>query len=213
VITLADIKFLDTGEVLLTMGEHPPRFVSPEDLLELLQGTPNRDSGWVDPGIKRFGKVNDVPFEVRYFPAHTRTLFLYTQTCPNVRLEKVPLPPMVMLGLGWAYRLVVLQGSFDADAKVCAVPAPNIDFSSVAICWGAHASPPNADTAAAFELFWGSPFNGHSAASKSKQYPDDVRKMWTQLTQQEKPVYPARDLIELPHTVGGLCTQFIKVRS
>ncbi|MGD2184456.1 hypothetical protein [Lusitaniella coriacea] len=156
------------------------------------------DSGFLQPGIVRWGTRDRGTFLVRFLPPQRRVALFLAKGDPSPLPIQVPLTPLVFLGIDRAYFLwAVKTARFDPEAPAFLAPFPNISGST--ICFGSNrVSPASARTLdATWQLFLNSPFNGDSAAGKSRQFPDDARQHLLALHAAKKTRYPLRDLVPL----------------
>ncbi|MDT8307649.1 MAG: hypothetical protein RRC07_17075 [Anaerolineae bacterium] len=100
------------------------------------------------------------------------------------RIFHVPLPPLVFVGSGNAYQIYAAKWRPQAmPFELFHCPTPNVHPDG-AVCQGSAPFPVCAsDTIEqALSLFLeGSLFNDDLAGGKCRRFPDDVRKLWTQL--------------------------------
>src|SRR5712692_6429277 len=61
------------------------------------------DSGWLPPGIIRYGQGRAGTFFVRLIPASRHTLLLSTTQADGREPLSVPLPPLLFAGVGTTY--------------------------------------------------------------------------------------------------------------
>ena len=125
---------------------------------------------------------------------------------------QVPLPGLVMAGLGRHWHLWAIKGDdFHPDSPAFHPPLPNV-YDGGAICWGSN-TPPEAGAGTvmqAWAMFRGSPFNGHLAGSRSREYPNDVRAALDRHAGVKGRTWPVEDLVQDGwETVGGLINRLI----
>lgn len=108
----------------------------------------------------------------------------------------VPLPPLVFTGAGEQYRVFAVKRRPQAmPFELYHCPTPNVHPNGV-ICQGSAPFPVCAsDTVEqALSLFLeDSQFNDDMAANKSRSYPEDVRRLWSQL--EDVRHFPAGELV------------------
>jgi hypothetical protein len=206
------------------------KFVSPQSVWQAFNRV-GVDSGWLPPGIVRCGvTVGGLPWAVKFVPPARHTLNLYLPDAPppppppeaglltpeTPQLGKlqiiagVPLPGMVLMGVGSQYRIWAVgksnsqfkTGQFDPEAFIHAAPLPNV-YDDGQICWG-NGRPPVADgqgVGRAWAMFIGSDFTNHLVENKSRQHPKDIRFLLAELAvstaltkNKGKTPYPMNDL-------------------
>lgn len=172
----ASLHFLPGGHYLLCHHKEPKlsKFVTSGDVAAAFTGA-DQDTGWIPPGVVRVGRCARGPYFVYSTPPQRRLVMLVSG--PSTVQRLVPLPRLVMLGVGSAYYLwAVVTPHFNPSATVYQAPFPNI-YRNGSICWGDN-RPPEAlpdQARKAWDLFFDSPFNGHLVEGKSKRFPLDVR--------------------------------------
>jgi PRTRC genetic system protein B len=168
--------------------------LSPEQLA-IAFANGNLDSGWMPPGVMRYGRSTKGNWGIYYIAAKKHTLII------SDRLYEVPLPPLVWIGFNSNYWVVAIKGRFTPNAIVYHAPLPNV-YDEGQICWGSNTPPSLQINSAealvkAWTLFKESPFNNHLSVHKSRAYSSDVREMLNHLIQSKAKKYPTDDLILL----------------
>jgi PRTRC genetic system protein B len=188
----AALYFLPQGHYLFRWQEKAgligSKFVSAEDLQAAFSNS-ERDTGWLALGIVRSGYGKQGEWFVLHAPPHKQTIYLL-----ETGAITIPVPALVLAGAGRSYSLWALKEPFSPQARIFDAPFPNI-HSGGQICWGNNtppvASPKNA--AAAWRLFFESPFNSHLAQGKTRRHQDDVRKLLVRLDGKRK--FPTGELL------------------
>lgn len=153
------------------------------------------DSGWLPPGVVRWGSGEKGEWIIQFLPPSRHTLLFAFEQKPI--LLNIPMPGLVFMGYGGDYYLWAVKGSqFDESAIAYHTPLPNIDYNG-RICFGSNSAPKAspAGITEAWKLFLNSPFNRDHANNKSRCYPDSVILHLQEIYQQGKKKYPYRDLI------------------
>jgi hypothetical protein len=165
------------------------KFVSPTSVRAAFSHTPI-DSGWLKPGIQRWGTGPKGDWVVLFIPPQKHQIDL-----SELGKIIVPLPALVFAGIKQDYRVWAINSKeFSPDAIALNAPLPNVNPHSSFICWGAL-KPPLAGTQTihtAWEMFINSPFTSHWADGKSLRKPEDVRKTLLTISSRK---YPASDLV------------------
>ncbi|MDX2241671.1 MAG: hypothetical protein NW224_13385, partial [Leptolyngbyaceae cyanobacterium bins.302] len=177
------------------VSDHPLAFeykcLSPEALQKAFH-IERIDTGWLPTNIVRCGSNTAGEWAVLFAPPAQQTLELQ-----ETRTVQVPLPGMVMVGVGRDYRIwSVSTKQFEPDATGYHAPLPNVHENG-RICWGTNhpsiASPQN--IAKAWELFISSPFNGDLVYGKSRSHYSNVRQQLIALSKRRRKTYPSNDLM------------------
>lgn len=128
------------------------------------------DSGYLPAHVLRVGMYRGRNFWIATQPAQLRTI-----TIEGQGTFEVPTPPVLLFNMGGEYSMWALKKAVDDDTILYHAPFPNI-YQSGKICWGNNQLQdwPVQKAARIFELFFGSPFNGHLVNSKSVANPEDV---------------------------------------
>lgn len=187
--------------VILTRYEGADRTSYPvaiDDLVAAFSRVPVA-SGLLPPNCLFWGRENGQTHITIYVPGRRWRL----QTAE--RSFHIPLPPLVLAGVGERYRVFAVKLRPQATPiELYHCPTPNVHPSGV-ICQGSAPFPvcANDTIEQALSLFLeGSLFNGDLAANKSQSYPEDVRHLWQQLEDARRfPVgelMPARTTLDFP---------------
>lgn len=158
------------------------------------------DSGWLPPGICRWGQQATGDWMVRWYPPGRYVLQFGNLEDKASSLLAVPLPAMIFAGIGATYYVwAVKEQIFSPQALLHAVPLPNI-YSDGRICYGSNVPPAVSaeqwqTVETAWQLFITTPFLADLAAQKSQARPDDVREFLAQIAKKDRPTYPLEDLV------------------
>ena len=189
----ATLHFLPGGHYLFCHYKDlaVSKFVTAADVAAAFTGA-DQDTGYIPPGVVRIGRCAKGPFFAYSTPA--QRVLVTIQSGNNSIESLVPVPRLVLLGLGSSYFLWALKSTtFTPTAPAYHAPFPNV-YPTGLICWGAN-TPPEADPRAArkvWDLFFSSPFNEHLIDDKSAAHPRDVRIQLSAIAGGRK--YPLDDL-------------------
>jgi PRTRC genetic system protein B len=176
------------------------KFVTANDLAAAFSHS-EQDSGWLAPGIVRVGSSARGSWYVYSAPAQKVNISL-----SETETLTIPIPRTVMLGIDKDYYIwAMIEKYFEPKAAAYYAPFPNV-YREGKICWGKN-NPPKADSKSArgaWELFFGSLFNGDLANQKSKQHPADVRETLRGLAEVKVKAYPHNDLVHTNRAIGQL---------
>ncbi len=192
------LYWLDGGHYLFRHHEEKrtiTKFVTAADVAAAFSGQ-LEDSGWVTPGIVRFGQSVQGPWYVFFAPPGKATIYLEDQGALGGVPLPLVLPGLVLLGIGrthyvWAVRTHVFN---PADPAYYA-PFPNV-YDDGHVCWGRNAPPKVEREMAAhtWKLFLESPFTASLLGGKSNAYPADIRQQLQKLAMAKAKAYPVDDL-------------------
>lgn len=177
--------------------------ISPETVGSVFANAPVW-SGFLPTDVWSWGKSDGAEWVALMVPAQLQTLLLTDEI--KVEHVTVPLPPLVFAGRRLDYYIWAAgaeKWNRESDAPAYHAPFPNVD-SEGRICFGSNILPPASTQTihAASDIFLNSPFNDHTIANKSKQFPDDVRRIWRELSQHNTESYPYEDLQALGGSLG-----------
>lgn len=200
----AALYFLKDGYFLFrnNTGERPSsKFVTAADVTAAFSKQ-ETDTGWIGENIMRCGYTERGHWYVFFLPMQKVNILLHGEGLLNV-----PLPPLVMVGVGYTYSIFAMKEKhFSPRSPLFAAPFPNVQAnSSGTICWG-NAKPPEAKHTEAkrmWDLFLASEFNGHTIEQKSKAHPQDIRQTLLELAASNAKVFPLKDLVPIR---GYRCT-------
>ena len=224
----AELLFPGKGELVLfhwrdSLGEHF-KFLRPRQL-RLAVSSIVIDSGWLPPGVCRWGVgARDKLWMLKFIPPAVHTLTLTdaeagpggVQAPVASRTLTVPLPALVLGGtftekLGATYYLwAVKEGRAEelSDATPAyRAPLPNVNGDGL-VCFGENSV--GEVTAESIEQTWRtfitSPFNRHWANGKSRTADGDIGELLARLAQRRRKRYPLGDLREVPARNGSPVT-------
>ncbi len=189
------------------------KFVSPAAVRSAFSAEPI-DSGWMPPGVRRWGNGPNGPWAVLFAPPARQTLS-FVKLMPgreDVAEMVIPLPGLVFVCAGASCYTWAIKKEFSPEAIVYHAPLPNVDESG-RICFGANPLP-GGDISRAWQLFLDSPFNDHLINGKSLREPGDVRKLLVTLPGRKR--YPVGDLVQASHfnaTVGQVVDRVAHTKS
>ena len=151
---------------------------SPEAVEQAFSGA-DFDTGWLGPDVVRSGRGLVGEWVVSYLAPARRVLTILDDEARAARVA-VPLPGLVLFGLGreWYVWAVKTRSRFDPKALAYLAPTPNVGEGG-RICFGEFSVPvatPRA-TDAAWAAFLDTPFNDHDVRGRSLGEPDDVRRL------------------------------------
>jgi PRTRC genetic system protein B len=212
------LLFLD-GQFALRYEENQRtvvKLVSPASVRAAFNHIPI-DSGWMPDAVRRWGHTSRGEYVVLCFPPQRYHLHLVNdfgdhRSGRKIVEVEIPLPALVFVGHGQAYFVWALaQKDFAPDAGVCHAPLPNVSLDG-SICYGDN-HPPAASIGtmmSAWQMFIGSPFNGHLASGKSRAFPNDVRGQLLRLTERRARRYPSGDLLRAHGNLSQVVERVIK---
>ncbi|MDB9322364.1 hypothetical protein PN483_10535 [Nodularia spumigena CS-591/04] len=195
----AELLFLDGIYILHHRYQENPdahvyKFISPAALRTAFSHEPI-DTGWMEPGIVRWGTGSTDTYLVKFIPPA-----IYTINCEQLGDLTVTLPAMVFAGKKFKYWVWAIKDKeFTPQAPAFHVPLPNI-YSSGQVCWGVN-EPPAANSVSinqAWKLFISSVFTNHFTINKSHKYRKDVRQQLLKLHKRyRRSTYPVSDLMPI----------------
>ncbi len=205
----AALYFLKSGEYLYKNGA--AKFVTAKDVAAAFSQR-EEDTGWLPAGVVRCGHNARGDWYVYTTPEQQQDINLEIEE--GLLAIKIPLPRLVLLGIGSDYYLWALAGRhFDPNGKARKAPFPNVHDNGK-VCWGAN-RPPTADPAkarAAWNLFFDAPFSNHLVNGKSKKQSGDVRDQLRILAGKNAKHYPPDDLVDTRRTIGGWINDIVGER-
>ena len=186
-------------------GGDTVKFLNSEDVSAAFSQA-ERDSGWIKPGLVRFGNCEQGAWLVYYYRP-TRWLI---GTAGNKYF--VPTPALMLFSVGRDHFLFALKtktNEFDITASLFHAPFPNI-HSNGKICWGKNAAPEtdHLKPDAPIMLFFRTPFNHDLADGKSRSDKKDVLNTLEKLSHEQS--FPLRDLVPMKETVDELIERTLK---
>ncbi len=208
---LDDGLHAEAGLLFVCGGEHPLfaqregpqrviyKFVSVADVARAFTWE-NADTGWLPPGLRRWGRTRQGNFAMLHIPAAKYCLHLHRPSREEVETVTVPLPNLVLIGCERSYQVFALRDDFAPQAPLYHAPLPNV-YPSGEICFGVNTPPLLKEPCAivaAWKLFIESPFNADLASGKSHSCPDDVRSLLRKLN--GKRTFPLGELAPMGHS-------------
>lgn len=185
-----------------------PKGVSAQTMMTAFIGEPV-DSGWLPPGIVRWGSGAAGTFMLKYIPPGRHTL-RFTSSDEGGREHRemaFPLPGLLFAGASHArdggrgavfYVWALAETEFSPTARLYHAPLPNV-YPEGHICWGTDAVPKVSWKTfdGAWQLFTYSRFSRAMCSGKSVREQGDVLKLLESLAQTER--YPVEDLVPFEH--------------
>lgn len=202
-LEIADGQFLFRMTSLA--GTEIEKFVSPAAVREAFTKIPV-DSGWLAPGVARWGITRGVEWAALFVPPQPHGLELTEHDgTPDQGVGRIHvfLPGMIFFGVGSKYfAWAVKTPHLDPFQEIYRAPLPNV-MQDASVCWG-MTKPPHASARAvseAWQLFaYRTTFNNHAANGKSKRDPEDVRRVLRACAAANE-AYPVADLVrQMPQT-------------
>jgi PRTRC genetic system protein B len=181
--TIYMTRYDDTG-VPLSCFE-----ISPSALAAAFAGLPIA-SGLLPADTLFYSRSGDQERAAIFVPAGVRTLVSDTRKTPY----RIPLPPLIWLGQGAAYRCFAVKQRPGVDDRLYVCPTPNV-YKDGRVCPGNVPFPVCSVRTIkdAFKLFVESQFNAHLVGEKSNKHGEDVMKLWREL--QGAAEFPLDDLV------------------
>jgi hypothetical protein len=175
-----------------------------------------QDSGWMPPGLARFGIRGTLSWFVRWLPPSRGELLLEGDAPATSQRVTVPLPGLVLCGSGQTYAVwAVMEREFSPQSRAYHAPLSNIGPDG-RMCFGSVPVPAVAWDALdlAWQRFIASPFTTHHADGRSRAFPTDVRRQWVRLAERRAARYPLADLRPLgmsrhPMTIADVVSHII----
>lgn len=187
--------------------------VDPAQLAEALAARTTFTTGLLPPDVLYVAQAGLKRLVVSYRPAGRTALHLDGSVDPL----RIPLPSLVLIRLvaGGTQRYgvyAVKARPLTLTTTLYHAPLPNV-YHNGSICWGSvptvsAAQLASTDLSPAWSLLLGSAFTSHAVSGKSRQAPDDIRKLYLTLEQRRTRVYPTRDL--LPASEAGTLDAIIQ---
>jgi hypothetical protein len=184
------------GIVLLSQTEQGTveKLVSPDGLAQMLSGLakPSWNTGLLSPGTIWIGDANGKRVVIEYRKPQLTGIWLEG----SESALRVMLPGLLMVRAASSYRVyAVKRRPRNLKAKLYNSPLPNV--SSSGVCWGTVAVEKRdpVSLSADWKAFLGSRFGDHTCGGKSKQQPQDIRKLLIELDGKGDS-YPLSDLVD-----------------
>lgn len=195
-------------------GEVGYKFVSPASVRAAFSGE-TVDTGWLSPGIKRWGMGRRGEWSVVFVPAGRRKLLLAgLPGRPAGRKSEtaieLPLPALIFVAYGEDLYVWAVKKDFDPAARAWKAPFSNV-YNEGKVCLGRN-SIRGKSALEAIEIFWSSPFNGDLASGHSHSFPSDVREMWRAVAERNCKRYPSTDLVSAGATIDEVVIGLVRPR-
>jgi|SRR5947209_7855387 len=168
------------------------------------------DTGWLAPGVVRWGMTPAGVFAVGYYAPAVYKLSIEFDKGRARRL-RVPMPAIVFAGIGHNYYVWAMKENRpNPKAALFYAPLPNLNELGL-ICFGNNAHPDVRDGgfATSWQMFWDAPFSGHHAKSRSRRAPADVRTHLLQLSNARATKFPLSALLPMDVTLGDAVERLI----
>ncbi|MBA2377967.1 MAG: hypothetical protein H0V76_00145 [Blastocatellia bacterium] len=159
------------------------------------------DTGWLGRRVLRYREAADGNAIISYEPASVRNIYVALPG-GNVQQLVIPLPSLILLGLGRDYYLWATSArSISARTRLAVAPLPNI--GSGKICFGKNEVPETHPSTLpeVWKLIFATPFNGDHAGSRCQTEPGDVRNLLIKLAADKVTKFPALQLMTSSTTV------------
>lgn len=155
------------------------------------------DSGWLPPGVIRWGTSARGVWMVRWHEPRVYRLSLAGRRRPL----QVPLPSLIWFGQGRNYYVFAAKETrMSAKARLYRAPLPNVNQHGL-ICFGknAHLDVAKGGFETAWQTFWAAPFNEDHSDHKSRraEYRESVNLLLTRLARERATKYPLGDLVAM----------------
>ena len=202
----------------ITLQRHDREFddeyvADPDAVTAALASKVSFSTGIIQQNTLLVAQQGSTKYTIEYREPRLTTLMLEQLDKPVV----VPLPGLVLARKASTvarraptYRIAAVKVSrhaIDDDTPLYHVPLPNI-FTGTGICWGSikHGNVEAVfnDLEAGWDALFDTPFNSHGTHGKSQEYPNDIRKMLSELHNEQQTDYPLDDLIGNQNTFGDL---------
>lgn len=183
------------------------KFISPASVRNAF-AKESLDSGWLPPGVNRYGVGAKGAWMVRWHEPAVYTVHLAGRKEPL----RVPMPSLIFIGQKHNYFIVAAKEKvFTQSAALYHAPLANVGSSGL-ICFGQNPHPDVAQGGfeKAWRTFWDAPFNNHQDNGKSQQYPDDINLQLKALTVAKAKTYPLRDLMPMHTTLNAAIERLTK---
>ena len=170
--------------------------ISTVALREAILAEPH-ESGWIPPGLARFGTSASGLWFVRWLPPTRYSLVLDQDDQAPPRTISVPLPGLVLCGSSQTYAVwASTETTFAPQARAYHAPLPNVGQTGH-LCFGSIAVPPVTwrTLDLAWQRFITTPFNAHDIQGCSRAYPTDIRRQLLRVAQRQRATYPLSDLL------------------
>lgn len=191
----AALFFVEGGYCFQSLGETMvQKYVSPAAVREAFAKEP-LDSGWLPPGVNRYGTSAKGAWMVRWHEPGMYTVNLDGRKLPLL----VPMPSLIWFGLKNNYYIFAArEKSFTTNAALYHAPFANVNVHGL-ICFGQNPHPDvgKGGFETAWRTFWEAPFNNHHDNGKSRKYPDTINDLLIEMARTSAKKYPLDDLVPM----------------
>lgn len=166
------------------------------------------DSGWLPPGVNRYGVGAKGAWMVRWHAPAIYTIQLASRKQPLV----VPMPALIWIGQKHNYFIVAAkEKAFTPNAALFHAPLANVGSSGL-ICFGQNPHPDvsRGGLEKAWYTFWDAPFNNHQGNGKSQLHPDGINAQLLVLARAKAKAYPLEDLVSMNTTLNAAIDRLTK---
>jgi len=193
------------------------KFLTPSQIGKAFAVKDVFDSGWLDQSMLRFALLAKKTHKIlSLLPAGRRKIYITDPRPADERetddegtrdavLElEVPLPTLLLLGIGQKYYLwATLDKTVSQKSKISHAPFPNLDNSG-SICFGGNVAPECRleKIESVWRMIFDSPFNNHQTENRCLTHKKDARKLLLEIN--GKKTFPKNALIKTEHTVNDL---------
>lgn len=188
-------------------GTEQIKFVAPVTLREAFAKEP-LDSGWLPPGVNRYGSSSRGDWMVRW---HEPAIY-------SIRLEgrqqalRVPMPSLIWIGVrNHYYVFAARERSLKPNAELFHAPVANVNTHGL-ICFGSNAYRDLAKGGfdPAWRMFWEAPFNNHHDSGKSKAFPTAINQQLQKLAKEKAKTYPLKDLVSTHTSLDAMVSRLTR---
>jgi hypothetical protein len=182
------------------------KFVSNESLIEAFKSE-NFDTGWLQPGILRWGEVKKAKWGIVYQPPK-----IHKFTIAEGKQEKnykIPLPGLIFICSDREMKIGAVKEnpytiSHPGKIELFIPPLPNVNTYLSTCLGGVELEPIKSGNNLINNVnhFFESRFNAHLSAHRSKKNPDCIINLYDELKNQKD--YPLDDLISAQFQVDDL---------
>lgn len=205
--SVASISFLKSRELMFTWRQDDrvqSKLITHEAAFLAFKEGHQQDTGWLPAGVLRAG--SNARGEWVVYAARAQMIDILTDKDEKLQ---VPIPATLFLGWGPRYYLWALPNRrFDRKLPVYKAPFPNI-YDNGRICWGSHKVPKASvnNIERIWHTFFGTAFNEHIAAKKSRSCPDNVLDLLRRLSREGAVTFPFRELGKADFASVDLCIE------
>ena len=170
------------------------------------------DTGWLGRRVLRYREAPEGNAIISYEPAAIHVIHVAVPG-GNVERIAVPLPTLILLGIGKDYYLWATSAkSISAKTRLAVAPLPNI--GSGKICFGKNEVPETHPSTLSdvWKLIFETPFNGDHSGNRCETEPDDVRNLLIKLAADKVTKFPALQLLTSSTTVEDAWETIVEQR-